>query len=66
MPRKKKVETPEEVVEAPEVKPSKTCKKAEVLSGAGQLTRVYTEEIHGKDFEKCASSYAKKIGGSVR
>jgi hypothetical protein len=42
----------------------KSEKKEVTVSWRG-MTRVYSEEVHGKDFEKLAKEFAEKFMGEV-
>ena len=38
---------------------------AKVVFRNGNDSRVYTKELHGKDFAEIAKGFAKKVGGKV-
>lgn len=58
--------TSEEVVEAPveETEEVENGKDSVIVSWKGQ-SRVYSREIHGKDFKALAKEFAEKKGGKV-
>ena len=55
------VETEPQVEDEPIVK----TKEFTVLDHNGTFVRVYSTELHGKDAQKLAEIFAKKIGGKI-
>jgi len=45
---------------------SKKIKEASVFTAEGDFVRAYNEKLHGKNYEKLAKDYAKKVGGEVK
>jgi len=60
-PKKIKSEEPIESVEEEIIK----TKEFTVLDHNGAFVRVYSTELHGKDAQKLAEGFAKKIGGKI-
>lgn len=64
MPRKQSEDV--EVINEEVVEVKKDEKDLSVFNSNGGFVRVYSKELHGKDYADLAKGFAKKIGGSVK
>lgn len=47
-------------------KPEAPKAKAEIVNDSGTILRVYSEEVHGKDYLDLAKQFVAKRGGRIK